>query len=209
LNRFEELLNLRDNHQAMRTVASFILLSLFVLISVRSGLTAETALAGPSDVSQEKIPAPPADRTLIYVRDDNGELQPLAFEAGTTPLHLDMVAKANKLSRVELKGARATTIISSYEPHFYLFVPDEASPHPPLLVRLTQKNNARRVTVMAQRGFRGFAVASEEIVKPRYRVLTREGGMIFLEIWPRVPLLAGEYAFVGSDLQHVAAFSVK
>ena len=158
---------------------------------------------------QDFIPSPPADRALVYTKSEKGTLEPLPFEAGTSPLSMDSVAGSNKVSRVELKGERAPLSLGESLPHFYLFVPDVQSPKPPLLVRLTHRGGGRRVTVVAERGLRGFAVASEEIVKPRYRVLGREGGMIFLEIWPREPLAAGEYAFVGSDLQRIAVFGVR
>jgi hypothetical protein len=173
------------------------------------GIAAVNARLPLGKLVQESFPTPPTDRTLIYTGAGNAELRALPFETGTTPLRVDVAAGSDKVSRLDLKGERAATVITDSLPHFYLFVPDEASPHPPLLVRLSQRHGARRATVVAQRGQRGFAVASEEIVKPRYRVLGREGGMIFLEIWPREPLVAGEYAFVGSELSRIAAFSIK
>ena len=157
---------------------------------------------------QETFPAPPADRTVIYVADDKGMLAPLPFEQGTTPLRAEAEAKRTKRSYVELKGAQAAKVIRIDAPRFYLFVPDVSSPHPPYLVRLTPKGDARRVTAMAQKGLRGFAIDSEEIVRPRYRVLGREGGMLFMEVRASQPLTPGEYAFVGSDLARVAAFRI-
>jgi hypothetical protein len=158
--------------------------------------------------AQETFPAPPSDRASIYIADERGALAPLAFEAGTTPLNVEAVAKGDKRSYVELKGERSATVITNVEPRFYLFVADDEHAKPPFVVRLTEKRGARRVTAMAQKGYKGFAIDSEEIVKPHYRVLGREGGMLFMEIRAREPLLLGEYAIVGTDLQRVATFRV-
>jgi hypothetical protein len=157
---------------------------------------------------QETFPSPPSDRTLIYIVDEKGTLTPLAFETGTTPLRVDAAAKSDKRSYVEVKGAHAATIIKTDEPRFYLFVPDEGNAKPPFVVRLAEQHGARRVTAMAQKGYRGFAIVSDEIIKPHYRVLAREGGMIFMEIRLREPLMSGEYAIIGTDLQRIATFSI-
>jgi hypothetical protein len=122
------------------------------------------------------------------------------------PLKTDEVAKSDKISYVELKGESAATTINADEPRLYVFVPDNRDAHPPFLVRLTVKRGARRVTAMTQKGLRGYAVASEDIVKPHYRVLARDGGMVYMEIRPREPLMTGEYAIVGTDLQRIATF---
>jgi hypothetical protein len=159
-------------------------------------------------LTQETFPAPPADRTLIYIADEKNTLMPLAFETGMTPLRVDAAAKSDKRSYVEVKGAHASTVIKTDEPRFYLFVPDEASAKPPFVVRLSEQHGARRVTAMAQKGYKGFAIVSDEIIKPHYRVLAREGGMIFMEIRLREPLMLGEYAIIGTDLQRIATFSV-
>ncbi len=133
-------------------------------------------------------------------------LTPLPFETGSTPIKTDAAAKSDKVSYVELKGASAVTVLKTDAPHLYVFVPDRADAHPPFLVRLSTKRGARRVTAITQRGLRGFAIASEEIVKPHYRVLGRDDGMVYMEIRPREPLVPGEYAIVGSDLQRIASF---
>jgi hypothetical protein len=170
-------------------------------------LLAVAALVG-STFAQESFPPPPADQTLIYVADEKGQLAALPFEAGTMPIKTDEVAKSDKISYVELKGASAATVVKGDEPRLYVFVADRADAHPPFIVRLSSKRGARRVTAITQRGLRGYAIASEEIVKPRYRVLGREGGMVYMEIRPREALLPGEYAIVGTDLQRIAAFRV-
>jgi hypothetical protein len=162
----------------------------------------------PSAQTQESYPAPPADRTLIYFTDETNKLTALPFETGETPLHISEVARSDKRSYVELKGESASTVIQSATPRFYLFVPDEKNVHTPFLVRLESKGRARRVTAMAQRGQRGFAIDSEEIILPHYRVLARDSGMLYMEFRARQPLPSGEYAFVGADLQRIATFRI-
>ncbi|HEX8708439.1 MAG TPA: hypothetical protein VF723_09375 [Pyrinomonadaceae bacterium] len=170
------------------------------------GAARRPVLAGP--LPQESFPARPADQTLVYIADEKNTLAALPFETGTTPLRVEEAARSDRRSYVELKGEHAATVFPGDAPRFYLFVPDEANAHPPFLVRLTRRRGARRVTAMAQRGLRGFAVASEEIVMPHYRVLGREGGMAYMEIRAREPLLPGEYAIIGTNLQRIATFRI-
>ncbi|MBV9958113.1 MAG: hypothetical protein JO360_06810 [Acidobacteria bacterium] len=158
--------------------------------------------------AQQSFPAPPADRAQIYLVNDAGALEALPFEAGTTPLKALAVAGSDKRSYVELKGTAAAKSIREALPRFYLFVPDAAGAHPPFLVRLSERRGARRVTAMAQKGLRGFAIDSEEIVKPHYRVLQRADGLLYMEISPRESLTPGEYAIIGADLQRIATFRV-
>jgi hypothetical protein len=158
--------------------------------------------------AQQSFPAPPADRAQIYLAGEGGALEALPFEAGTTPLKAEAVAGSDKRSYIELKGLAAAKAIRDTSPRFYLFVRDEAGAHPPFLVRLSQKRDARRVTAMAQKGLKGFAIYSEEIVKPHYRVLSRADGMLYMEISPRESLTPGEYAIIGTDLQRIATFRV-
>jgi hypothetical protein len=157
---------------------------------------------------QESFPAPPADRTLIYFADETNRLTPLPFETGVTPMRVDEVAGSDKRSYVEIKGERAATTITTDAPRFYLFVPDEKNVHTPFLVRLSGKGQARRVTAMRQRGQRGFAIDSEEIIMPHYRVLASDGGMLYMEFRARQPLPPGEYAFIGVDLRRIATFRI-
>ena len=158
--------------------------------------------------AQETFPAPPADRALVYVVDESNALMALPFETGTTPISIEKVASSDKRSYVELKGEASATILKTEEPRFYLFVPDVPNIHPPFIVNLTPKRGARRVTAMAQKGFKGFAIDSAEIIKPHYRVLGREGGMLYMEIRPRDGLMPGEYAIIGTDLQRIATFRI-
>jgi hypothetical protein len=158
--------------------------------------------------AQETFPSPPSDQTLVYLAEEKGALTPLPFEAGVTPLRVEMAATSDKRSYVEIKGERAPTVITNDLPRFYLFLPDKPDAKPPFVVRLTEKGRARRVTAMAQKGYKGYAIAAEDIIKPHYRILSREGGMQFMEIRMREPLLEGEYAIIGTDLQHIATFRV-
>ena len=165
--------------------------------------------AAGNRVVQENFPAPPADRTLIYWQAaKDAALTALPIEAATTNLRPEIVAGSDKMGRVVLRGEHAQTAVVDSEPHFFLFVPDTPGVHPPLLVRLTRKRGWRQAAAMVQRGLRGLAIVSEDIVKPHYRVLRREGGSIYMEVWGRQPLEAGEYGFIGSDLARISTFRV-
>lgn len=191
-------------HLKMKLPIALVLYAIGLLAA--SSLSATGAYNLSASIAQETFPAPPADRTLIYIASEKNELTPLAFETGATPLKTEAVATSDKVSYVELKGERAATVITSDEPRFYLFLPDKPDAKPPFLVRLNEKKGARRVSAMAQKGLKGFAIPAEEIIKPHYRILARDGGMQFMEIRMREPLLAGEYAILGTDLQHIATF---
>lgn len=183
--------------------------ALFLFESIRALSFAATAAAAPPPpafAQGDSFPQPPADHTLVYILDERGALTPLPFESGSTPLKVEEVANNDKMSYVELKGATAATLIATVSPRFYLFVAKRDGVHPPFLVRLAAKRNARRVTAIAQKGLRGYAVASEEIVKPHYRVLLERDGEMYMEIRPREPLAPGEYAIMGTDLERIAAF---
>lgn len=158
--------------------------------------------------AQDTFPPPPADRTQIYVVNGANALEPLPFETGATPLKTDRVAGNDKTSYIEVKGLGTTKTIDNASPRFYLFVPDEANVHPPFIVHLTQKKGSRRVTAMAQKGLKGFAIYSEEIVKPHYRVLSHTTGALYMEIRPRESLAPGEYAIIGTDLERIATFRI-
>ena len=157
---------------------------------------------------QEFLPAPPTDRSLVYILDLENKLTPLPFEQGSTPLHSNTVAKETRTSYVEIKGEHAATILTPM-PRWFLFTSQRTGTHPPFLVWLTPHKDARRVTVVAQKGLGGFAIASEQIVKPSVRVLARlEGDNIFMEGRPRASLAPGEYAIIGDDLTRIATFRV-
>src|SRR4051812_7393207 len=149
----------------------------------------------------------PSDRSLVYIMAD-AKLSPLTYETAKTPLNATAVASSNRNSYVELTGSHSSRTITTIEPRIFIFVPDQPNAHPPFLVRLSVKKNARRVTALTEKGRPGYAIASEEIVKPHYRVLGKEGGLTFMEVRPREPLIPGEYAIMGSDLSRVATFTV-
>ena len=160
-------------------------------------------------MGQEFLPAPPADRALVYILDDQNKLVPLPFEPGQTPLRSDTVAKSTKSSYIELKGEHASTIPNTTIPRWFLFTYQRPGVHPPFLVRLTPHGGARRVTAIAQKGLTGFAIDSEQIIKPSVRVLARvEGEQVFVEFRPRSSLIPGEYAIIGDDLARLATFRV-
>ncbi len=149
--------------------------------------------------TQEFLPSPPADRTLVYVLNEQNKLFPLPFEQGQTPLRSDQVAKSTKISYVELKGEHAATTLTPTS-RWFLFTSQRPGTHPPFLVWLTAHRGARRVTAIAQRGMSGFAISSDEIVKPSIRVLASVGDQVFMELRPRISLIPGEYAIIGDDL---------
>lgn len=190
-------------------LASIATLLALACLSLPGAAAAASSLWPDASALQQSFPPPPADRTLVYIEDATKGLAPLPFEAGVMPINTAEVAKSDRVSHIELKGASSATTINTIAPRLYVYVPETAGEHPPFLVRLTERRGARRVRAMTQKGLRGYAIASEDIIKPHYRVLGRaEGGLVYMEIRPRVPLEEGEYAIVGTDLQRIATFRV-
>lgn len=174
-------------------------------LGVLSGLI--VLLVTVNSAGQEFLPAAPSDTSRIYFLDEQNRLVPFPFEQGQTPLHPDEAAKTGKVSYIELRGEHAATILSA-TPRIFLFTYQRQGTHPPFLVLLTPHHGARRVTALAQQGMRGFAIASEEIIKPSVRVLARDGDQVFVEVRPRTSLAPGEYAIIGDDLMRIATFRV-
>lgn len=160
-----------------------------------------------SVLGQEFLPAAPPDQSGIYVLDAQNQLVPLPFEQAHTPLNSTKIARSTKTSYVELKGENAATILNS-TPRLFLFTPQRQGSHPPFLVSLASKRGVRRATAIAQAGFAGFGISSDEIVKPTIRVLAAAGDNVFMELRPRTSLVPGEYAIIGEDLTRVATFRV-
>ena len=158
--------------------------------------------------AQEFLPSPPADRGLIYSLDDQNKLVPLPFEQGRTPLRPETTAKSTRVSYIELKGEHSVTVFKTATPRVFLFTYERPGVHPPFLVWLTPHKGARRVTAIAQRGLNGFAISSEEIIKPTVRGLVKDGELVFMEVRPRTSLIPGEYAIIGDDLARIATFRV-
>lgn len=176
------------------------------IIEVAAGLF--LALFSPVFVSgQEFLPSPPADQQSIYILDGQNNLVPLPFEHAHTPLDSTKVAKSTKTSYVEMKGEHAATTLGS-TPRLFLFTLQRQGSHPPFLVWLRSKRGARRATAIAQAGMAGYGISSDEIVKPRIRVLASMGETVFMELRPRTSLVPGEYAIIGEDLTRVATFRV-
>ena len=171
-------------------------------------LVCGSIVPSPTFTAQEFLPSPPSDHALIYTLDDQNKLVPLPFEQGQTPIHSEQVAKSTKVSYIELKGEHAATVFKTATPRLFLFTYQRPGVHPPFLVWLTPHKGARRVSAIAQRGMSGYAISSEEIIKPAIRVLAKEGDEVFMEVRPRASLMPGEYAIIGDDLARIAAFRV-
>lgn len=170
------------------------------LILVMAGCAAVT-------LGQEILPSPPADHSLIYVLDASAKLVPLPFEKAESPLRPDEIAKSTRSSYIELKGDHAATVLPA-STRIFVFTIDHGGAHPPLIVWLTPRKGARRVTAIAEKGLKGFAISSDQIVKPSARGLAKNGEEVFMELRPRVSLMPGEYAIIGGDLARVATFRV-
>ena len=180
------------------------------LVLTTSGSISGASISDANSFVQQPTVTPPLDRTRIYFVDKDESLAPLSFETGTTTLDPTATAKNNRLGYVELKGEHAATNITNNNPRFYLFVPDTPNVHPPFLARLTtKKRGVRRVVVTTERGQRGFAYESGQIVRPLYTVQAHDNGMYFMEVRGREPLLPGEYAFIGADLARLATFRIE
>ncbi|HEX8176127.1 MAG TPA: hypothetical protein VF543_13485 [Pyrinomonadaceae bacterium] len=189
------------SNSSFRALPSLSLFALLLCVCVSIGGAASVRL-------QNNYPEPPADKGLIYLADSSNALTALPFEAASTPLRVQEVARSDKRSYLELPGEHAATVVSQPSPRFYLFVKDAQGVRPPFIVRLTEKKKNRRVEALTQKGFSGFAVPSEEIIRPRLLVLKREDGMLFMQVSPRYPLAPGEYAFVGADPARIATFRI-
>jgi len=161
-----------------------------------------------SGSAQEFLPSAPPDRSLIYTLDEQNKLVPLPFEQGQTPLRPETAAKNTKVSYIELKGEHAATVFKTAMPRVFLFTYQRPGVHPPFLVWLTPHKGARRVTAIVQQGMAGFAISSEEIIKPTVRGLVKDGDLVFMEVRPRTSLVPGEYAIIGDDLARIATFRV-
>jgi hypothetical protein len=190
----------------MKLVFTFTVCLTLGLSALMGGKRAH-ALDQPAPL-QSDYPQPPADRSLIYLADESNALTALPFETATTKLRIREVAGSDKAGYLELPGEHAATSIRSSAPRFYLFVRDVQGVRPPFIVRLKEKQKARRVGALMQKGLSGFAVPSEEIIRPRLLVLKREDGMLFMQVSPRAPLAPGEYAFVGADPARIATFRI-
>ena len=158
--------------------------------------------------SQEFLPSPPPDHSLIYVLDSQNKLTPLPFEKAETSIKPDQIAKSTSYSYIELKGPHSTTVLNP-DQRIFVYTFERTGMHPPFIVLLTSKHGARRATAIVQRGLSGFAISSDQIVRPAVRGLWKSGDEVFMEMRPRVSLAPGEYAIIGADLTRVATFRVE
>ena len=156
----------------------------------------------------EFFPAPPADHSLIYVLDSQNKLTALPFEIAETPIKPDQVAKSTSTSYVELKGPHSGTVLKG-DQRIFVFTMERPGTHPPFLVLLTPKRGNRRATAILQRGLSGFAISSDQIIRPSVLGLWKSGDEVFMQMRPRVSLAPGEYAIIGADLTRVATFRVE
>ncbi len=164
-------------------------------------------IGAPLALAQEFLPAPPSDHSLIYTLDHDNKLVALPFEQAASPIHPNDVAKNTRSSYLELKGEHAATVLSPSQ-RIFVFVTDRGGAHTPMIVWLSAHRGARRVAIITERGLSGFAISSDQIVKPAVRGLNKNGDEVFMELRPRVSLAPGEYAIIGGDLSRVATFRV-
>ena len=162
----------------------------------------------PDLCGQDVLPAVPANRGLIYFLKDTNELVALPFEEGKSSFKSTEPAKETRVGFIEIPGEQATTNLQSSIPRLFLFTSKRPGSHPPFLVSLAGRRGARRVTAVAQKGLAGYAIASEEIIKPNIRVVADLGDQVFMEIRPRISLMPGEYAIIGDDLARIATFRI-
>jgi hypothetical protein len=166
------------------------------------------ALPAKSSQTREFFPAPPADHSLIYVLDAQNKLMALPFEKAETPMKPDQVAGSTSVSYLELKGQQSSTVLKA-DQRIFVFTMERPGVHPPFIVWLTPKRGKRRATAILQRGLTGFAISSDQIIRPSVLGLWKSGDEVFMELRPRVSLAPGEYAIIGADLTRVATFRVE
>jgi len=155
----------------------------------------------------EFFPMPPTDHSLIYVIDEPHKLSALLFEKAETPIKSDQVARSTSISYIELKGQHSSTVLKA-DQRIFVFTMERPGMHPPFIVLLTPSRGNRRATAIVQRGLTGFAISSDQIVRPSVLGLWKNGDEVFMQLRPRVSLAPGEYAIIGADLTGVATFRV-
>jgi hypothetical protein len=156
----------------------------------------------------EFFPAPPADHSLIYVLDEQHKLIALPFERADTPIKPDQIARSTSTSYLELKGEHSGTVLKG-DQRIFVFTMERPGVHPPFIVLLAPKRGNRRATAILQRGLTGFAISSDQIIRPSVLGLWKSGDEVFMQLRPRVSLAPGEYAIIGADLTRVATFRVE
>lgn len=197
--------------------------SLLVFYLVVSPFTVNSEIGGKKDwpnccLMQQSYPDVPSDLTRIYYVGVDNKLAPLPFETGITSVNSYSIAQDDKTSEVKLEGSKASIILNTSNPSFYVFVADRMDPPPHLLIRLTSKKASRQFTITLMKGRKGYAPLDEENIRLDYRILERlrveagKGRILFvnyMEVHPRQPLAPGEYAIIGDALSDIATFSIK
>jgi hypothetical protein len=167
---------------------------------------------------QRSFPAVPDDLTRVYYQDAQNRLVPLPFESAMTSLNPYAVAQKDRISYAELKGSKATTILGTNDPRFYVFIGDRMDPPPHQLVRLMSARGIRRFTIVSVKGRVGYSPMDDESIKLEYRLLERlrveagKGRYLFInymETHPRHQLIPGEYAIIGDSLLDIATFRIQ
>ncbi|MFN2455314.1 MAG: hypothetical protein ABR577_13955 [Pyrinomonadaceae bacterium] len=198
-------------------MASVIGVCLIFGMAVLSDAPARNVVAGEGVCAQDNVDEVPDDISRIYIRDAKNALVPLPYEDVSTSMPVSVMMRNGSAGYVELKGEQSEAVVANSDPRFYLFVIERLDPPPHFLVGLTRKKRARRLTVLAEKGRKGFTPLTDATLKLQYRILsrvpvrTRTGFIIYalyVEARPLAPLMAGEYAFVGDNFIGITTFRV-
>jgi hypothetical protein len=175
-------------------------------------------LCSPRLTAQESFPDPPTDLTRIYYLSGRDQPVALPFEEGLTTLNVFQPAIDNRITRVRVLGPKAQTVLRNENLRFFVFVGDRMDPPPHQLVRLTSNTSERSLKISLIKGQKGYAPFAEANVQLERRILRRmrvsagQNRFLFvnyLELRPREPLRAGEYAIIGDSLVDIATFRVE
>lgn len=181
-------------------------------------LTASVSPKSADNLTKQSYPDPPADATRIYYLGADNTLRALPFEPGLTAFNLFLPAEKDLVTRVNVGSSKATTVLTSDNLRFYVFVADKMDPPPHQLVRLTSKKDSRQLTISLIKGRKGYAPFESDNVRLSRRLLERlriESGrnrylfVNYMELRPLTPLAPGEYAIIGDSLADMATFRVQ
>lgn len=175
-------------------------------------------LCSPHLTAQESFPDPPTDLTRIFYLSGRDQPVALPFEEGLTTLNIFQPAVDNRIARVRVSGPKAQTVLKNQNLRFFVFVGDRMDPPPHQLVRLTSSKSERSLRISLIKGQKGYAPFAEDNIQLERRILKRmrvsagQNRFLFvnyLELRPREPLRAGEYAIIGDSLADIATFRVE
>ena len=177
-----------------------------------------SVLCSPRLTAQESFPDPPTDLTRIYYLSGRDQPVALPFEEGLTTFNVFQPAVDNRITRVRVSGPKAQTVLKNQNLRFLVFVGDRMDPPPHQLVRLTSNRSERSLRISLIKDRKGYAPFAEDNVQLERRILRRmrvSAGanrflfVNYLELRPREPLRAGEYAIIGDSLADIATFRVE